>query len=402
MNTDYTKYKAEDLLEDDFFIQSNLSPTLETINFWKKQVTAGILDEREYNLALFYLDSLKVKKAEFTSDRQELVWERIVSANKIYRLNKSHRFRSFIWVAACLAILVLSSISYLYFTQPQNDTLDIEKFALSMDSEIKTNEIQLKLSDRQIPINGQNSVIEHNSEGTVRVNSEKIAEIPVEPSISPDTPVEFNQLTVPSGKRSSLIFEDGTRLWVNAASRVIYPSTFADDKREIYVDGEIFLEVTPDEKRPFVVKTNDMNVTVLGTSFNVMSYTKDSTSAVVLVSGLVEIGIKNKETVQLTPNNILSYQRGSVDIQKVDVDDYILWREGLYTYKSEKFSVILNRLSRYYGTHIKYSPEVAELRCSGKLDMQDELESILDGLSQTVPVKYEIEGEKFVLSKSGK
>ncbi len=100
------------------------------------------------------------------------------------------------------------------------------------------------------------------------VNSEQLQE-----SVT-DEEHSFNQLIVPNGKRSTLALEDGTKMWINAGSRVIYPNKFKKNKREIYVDGEVYMEVARDEERPFVVKTNMLDVQVLGTSFNVMAYKK--------------------------------------------------------------------------------------------------------------------------------
>lgn len=400
MKKDYTKYTAEDLLEDDFFIQSNLSPTLETMHFWNRQLEDGLLNEQEYKLAVFYLHSVEVKREEMSPDRQELLWERIVSANKAFVLNKNRRFRLFFLAAACLGALVVSSVSYLHFTG--NSSIDVEMIARSMEPVAETEEVQLVLPDKKIPIGGQNSAIQHDAKGSVIVNSEKITEAPVTTASASKSPTEYNQLIVPNGKRSTLTFEDGTKLWVNAGSRVVYPVTFAAGKREIYVDGEVYLEVTPDKKRPFIVKTSDMSIKVLGTSFNVMSYEKDHSSSVVLVTGLVQIATKEKADYQLVANKMFSYRDGEGNVKEVNITDYISWKEGLYTYRSENLSVILNRLSRYYGEKITYNSEVAGLKCSGKLDMQGELGVVLDGLTNTAPVSCKKIGKEYVLERIGK
>ena len=167
-------------------------------------------------------------------------------------------------------------------------------------------EIQLVLSDKLIPISGQESQIEYDAKGTVAVNSEKIADVSLNSANTSKRLSEFNQLIVPNGKRSTLILEDGTKLWVNAGSRIVYPVTFADKKREIYVNGEVFLEVTPDKKRPFIVKTKEIDVQVLGTSFNVMAYETDESSSVVLVTGAVQVDTKDDEDFRLEPNRMFS------------------------------------------------------------------------------------------------
>lgn len=400
MNKDYTKYTAEKLLEDDFFIESNTSPTLDTINFWKRQVVDG-LDEQEYQLAIFFLRSIKVKKEQMTNERQDLLWTKIKDSNKILQLQRSRRFRSFMWMAAAsVAVLIIFSISYIYTNV--NKTPDVEAVAREMAVTPDEGEIQLVLSDKQIPISGQESQIEYDAKGTVAVNSEKIVDVSLNSANSSKRLSEFNQLIVPNGKRSTLILEDGTKLWVNAGSRIVYPVTFADKKREIYVNGEVFLEVTPDKKRPFIVKTKEMDVQVLGTSFNVMAYETDESSSVVLVTGAVQVDTKDDEDFRLEPNRMFSYYQGECDIKEVNVNDYILWKDGLYTYRSEHLSVILDRLSRYYGKKISYKFDVADLKCSGKLDMQEDLEVVLDGLSQTAPILYKKIDEEYIVVKEGK
>lgn len=396
MKKDYTKYSMEKLLEDDFFIRSNISPSLETINFWKEQIVAG-LDEQEYKLAMFFLRSINVKKEQMSDERQELVWTRIKDSNKILQIERNRRFRSFmLFAAACVAVTIILSVSI--YTSVFNTT-DIEVIAREMKIASESDEIQLVLCDKPIPIGGKESKIQHDAKGAVVVNSEKVADLSQSSPRSSKRSTEFNQLIVPNGKRSTLILEDGTKVWVNAGSRVVYPVAFAGGKREIYVNGEIFLEVTPDKKRPFVVKTKEMEVQVLGTSFNVTAYETDRSASVVLVNGAVVIDTKDKENVCLTPNNMFSYHEGESNIKEVDVNNYILWREGLYTYKSENLSIILDRLSRYYGKSISYKQDIAALKCSGKLDMQEDLEVVLDGLCQTAPVKYKKIGNEYVLVK---
>lgn len=400
MNKDYTKYTTEKLLEDDFFIESNTSPTLDTINFWKGQIAGG-LDEQEYQLAVFFLRSIRVKKEQMSNERQDLLWTRIKDSNKILQMQRNRRFRSFVWmVAASVTVLIIFSISYIYTNV--NKTPDVEAIAREMASTPEADDIQLVLPDKQIPISGQESQIEYDAKGTVVVNSEKIADAFQSSANSSKRSLEFNQLIVPNGKRSTLILEDGTKVWVNAGSRIVYPVAFADKKREIYVNGEVFLEVAPDKNRPFVVKTKEMDVQVLGTSFNVMAYETDESASVVLVTGSVQVDTRDDEDFRLEPNRMFSYHNGECDIKDVNVNDYILWKDGLYTYRSEHLSVILDRLSRYYGKKISYKSDVADLRCSGKLDMQEDLEVVLDGLSQTAPILYKKIGEEYILVKVGK
>lgn len=200
-------------------------------------------------------------------------------------------------------------------------------------------------------------------------------------------------MIVPSAKRSFLELADGSKIWVNANTRVVYPVTFDDKMREIYVDGEIYIEVSPEEKRPFIVKSKKMDIRVLGTKFNVSTYESNEGVSVVLVSGKVNVRTDNRVESLLTPSDRLSYEKGTTDIKKVNVENYISWKEGYYTFDNECFSVVLDKLSDYYGKKIRYNDKVRALRCSGSLNLDEDMVKVLTGLESTMPVTFTIERE---------
>jgi ferric-dicitrate binding protein FerR (iron transport regulator) len=206
------------------------------------------------------------------------------------------------------------------------------------------------------------------------------------------------ELIVPPGKRSTLTFAEGSRMWVNAGTRVVYPAVFDKRQRKIYVDGEVYLEVATDEDCPFVVKTKTLNVEALGTSFNVAAYESDSVRNIVLVSGAVRVHADSSHDVILAPNEMYSWSDGSAEVKPVDVANHIAWKSGVYQYQSESLEVILKRLSRYYGQEIICSPQAAYLKCSGKLDLKDDLQQVLEGISQTAPVICSNDGGKYIIT----
>lgn len=144
-----------------------------------------------------------------------------------------------------------------------------------------------------------------------------------------------------------------------------------------------------DISRPFIVKSAKLDVKVLGTKFNVSAYETDLQQRVVLVSGSVKILPKDrklKETL-LVPSQMYTVSDGKSDVQHTNVNQHISWIEGFYSFESLKLGDILNRLSRYYQQEIHFDKHVAELKCTGKLDMKEDLKEVLNGLTYTVPVK---------------
>ena len=209
-------------------------------------------------------------------------------------------------------------------------------------------------------------------------------------------------MIVPAGKRSSLELADGTKIWVNSSSTVIYPNLFTGDKREIYVEGEAYLEVAPDTERPFYVKTEQINVKVLGTRFNVCAYQEDSRQQVVLVSGKVEVETSDKQREELRPNELFDYDKQELkaSITEVEATDYISWKDGYYQFNKQQLSLLFKRLSRYYATPIVWDEEVGSLTCSGKLDLTERLDDVLKNLKTAAPIEVAHDHGQIIISSN--
>ncbi|MBC5641648.1 FecR family protein [Parabacteroides sp. BX2] len=391
MKKDYTNLKMEDLLHDAFFTETIQHPTEETDLFWKMQVEDGVIDKREYHLAVLYLKSIQVEHARISKKDLNSLWKSIEQTNKkVLKIKIKRLYR--VLYAACLVLLIGTTGMFYYMAQITSDS-HIMEIAELIKPKTPTEEVQLLITDKKpILITETESDIRYEQTGKLTVNEKIIKE---EATVSQtDAPFSekplYSQLIVPKGKRSTLTFSDGTSLWVNAGSRVIYPEKFDAKKREIYVDGEVFLQVSPNKDCPFIVKTKKMDIQVLGTSFNVMAYEEDKQQSVVLVEGEVKIKSDNKEQTYLTPNDQFLYKEGKTEIKKVDATDYTSWKDGYYKSRSETLPCILDRLSRYYGKEIYYEPNIENVLCTGKLDLKDDLDLVLSWLTSTAPVNYEL------------
>ena len=283
--------------------------------------------------------------------------------------------------AACIIALFIAIPSVMQYFSEDKD--DIVAFAN------KTSNVNMAHTQTQLVLSDNKAILLDEKEANIQYESESI-KVNEENTISKQESAVYNQLIIPYGKRSTITFSDGTKAWVNSGTRLVYPVEFKKEQREVFVDGEIYIEVAEDKSRPFIVKTSDVDIKVLGTKFNVSAYESDKTKNVVLVSGSVKVSAKssNKDDVLLSPNQMYSVTNGVAGVKNVDVNKYIMWIDGLYYFESAKLGDILNRLSRYYGKIIIYDNTVAELRCTGKLDMKDEMQEILQGLTHTVPISY--------------
>lgn len=325
----------------------------------------------------------------------EELWRRIDKDNK--RFDSRRRFTW--WAAAGIAASVCLVASVAWFALMDGEkTVD---YAAILDSGLAPVEldasgnVQLILSDnKKIAIEGKETKVEYRGEGQVNINSEEKVDISAEGNAAEEA---FNQLVVPHGKRSTITFSDGTHLWVNAGSRIVYPVNFDTNKREIYAEGEVYLDVAPDSKRPFIVKTKQMQVRVIGTSFNISAYDDEPEQRVVLVSGKVGVSMGERGRNFLSPNQMFSYNTVTKDmaVSNIDVSDYIAWKDGYYQFQQQSLPAVFNKLTKYYGITFTLDEELRTMSCSGKLDLKDDIGKVLLSLQKAAPIEIDNTNETY-------
>lgn len=208
----------------------------------------------------------------------------------------------------------------------------------------------------------------------------------------------WTRLTVPEGEHVDMTLSDGTRLYVNSGSEVEIPSVFDPEKRKIRMTGEVYLEVAKDAERPFFVETEDFDVRVYGTSFNVSAYPEDGVSSVVLVEGSVAVSAGDM-TRFIEPGQKMEISGGRMDVSDVDVMEYVGWKDRIIITGGQTLDQIMQKLARYYGADISVSDAVAGMMMNGKLDLQEDLSSVLDNLCILLPLEYErCKGDRYIIS----
>ena len=206
--------------------------------------------------------------------------------------------------------------------------------------------------------------------------------------------LQYNTIEIPRGGEYQLTLSDGTKVWLNSGTTIKYPVVFAKDSREVFLyEGEAFFEVTENEDSPFIVHTSKMDVNVLGTSFNVRAYSDENQLATTLVTGKVIINQpENGKEYTLIPNEQAIFSDRGIDINSVDVNKFIAWKDGRILFEENTLEEIFNDLSRWYNIDINYTNlEVKKLRFSIDVKRYDELGEILEILELTKKVKFEIE-----------
>ena len=392
----YYTYKADDFLTDDYFVESMLVPTPESETFWKILIDDQKINVDEFISAYMTLKGLHENKPEVSDEQIDLLWKRISETNskKVLRIK---RFQFIRYTAVACSIIGVIGFSLFTFmkTGKVEQNQSITDFAREniIHKQQTTNKIQLVSGNNMIAVEGVQAKVEYDSNGKLKLNKQSVA---VSQSTNPVKEMQvFNQLRVPYGKRAFLKLSDGTSLWVNTGTTVTYPTKFAKDKREIYVEGEVFAEVFHDAKCPFIIKTEKLDVHVLGTVFNVSAYKEDKQINVVLVSGSINVKPRNGKATIIKPNQLFAYTDQASTLRNVDVENYISWHDGRYIFYNEPIENILLRLSRYYNVTMKLPSSASGITCSGKLELKDNLNQLLNGLSEITSMSYAVKDNEY-------
>jgi ferric-dicitrate binding protein FerR (iron transport regulator) len=218
----------------------------------------------------------------------------------------------------------------------------------------------------------------------------------------------MNEVVIPFGNKSQLILPDGTKVWLNAGSRMAFPNKFSGKKREVFLEGEAYFEVTHNANLPFFVNTKDISIKVLGTKFNVSAYKTDKVAETVLLEGKVAVkelssmGFMMKETM-LAPNQKASFNKENKTISvqnERDADFAIAWTEGWFKFSQQNLNTVLNKLQRYYNVQFEYDPNFSTAdMITGKLDLKESIEQTMVALGDVANIQYRINGDKIQIEK---
>lgn len=212
--------------------------------------------------------------------------------------------------------------------------------------------------------------------------------------------VMYNTVVTPHGGQYQLTLADGSQVWLNAASSIRFPTAFIGKERVVEISGEAYFEIAAKAGQPFNVKVNDMQVKVLGTSFNIMAYTDEQSVRTTLVTGAVQL-THGSNTSLLKPGlqASLTKDKGFV-ISEADLEQTLAWKEGRFRFRNTNIKAIMRQLSRWYNMEVDYKGDVSEINLSGVISRREEADKLLKALETTQMVHFEVAGHRVTVSPS--
>lgn len=320
------------------------------------------------------------------------VWE--VFEKRVQGQRKIERKRRWMWAmsAAASVVIVLCCCLFVYYraNTEQKLSVAVQKIVPGQYNAV------LEMADGSTyQLGEQQYSLQEKTGNQIKVDSTLLSYLPVNKRSDVLQDIIYNKLSVPKGGEYRIELEDGTKVWINSASRLRYPVVFSGDFREVYLEGEAYFEVQRDVDRPFIVHSGEQKVTVLGTSFGISCYASEANDYTTLVSGKVKVDFeRGKQSFMLEPGMQVAYNKesGIAIERKVDVAEFVAWKNGKYIFKQKRLEDILSTLSRWYDFEVFYRNEdVKEVLFSGELRRFDDFSYLLRLIERTSDVKFVID-----------
>lgn len=302
------------------------------------------------------------------------------------------------WAAAAVVVAFLATFALLRPNKVEKPTASAEKFQYPEPQPGKNGAI-LTLAD------GRNMVLDSMPDGLVAsqgntnitLNNGKVfygSNTDDKSAVS----TGMNTLSTPRGRQYQLELQDGTKVWLNAASSITYPTVFDTKERMVKVTGEVYFEVAKNKAVPFKVELADKTqIEVLGTHFNINSYDTESSFNTTLLEGSVRIRTLMGGPVLMKPGEQVQVNgKGVKLVRNIDLENVMAWKNGLFSFSDANLETVMRQLSRWYDVDVLYEGPIPDVEFNGEIDRSLTLSQVLNGLSAT-RINYKIKNEKTIV-----
>jgi len=316
----------------------------------------------------------------------------------------SHRSkRNIIWAAASVVIIAAGIMLFYFLSQTSADK---EPVATANKSHQYKNDVAPGMTGAILKLDDGSSIVLDNAtdgklatQGNMQVVKNGGSLNYIQDGVQNDQPVSYNTIETPRGRQYQLLLEDGTKVWLNAASSIRFPVAFKGSERRVEITGEAYFEVAKNIEKPFRVAANGITVEVLGTHFNINSYADEATVNTTLLEGSVKVSKGDNQKI-LTPGQQAQINdKGEVKTEKnVNISEVMAWKDNQFSFENTDIKKLMRQLSRWYDVEVVFKNETAEpVTFIGDISRTVNLSTVLKMLEQTGEVRFEIEGKKIIV-----
>lgn len=310
-----------------------------------------------------------------------------------------YRRRSVWWSAA--AILVFASLMIIYprHKRQQDVAARVVSTADPLYIPPGTHRATLTLSDGKIlALDSSNTHLSvQQGDGHAKASGLGQLQYSQEKAIGTQ-PVVYNTIATPVGGTYQVQLPDGSRVWLNAASSLTFPTAFGPGPRQVNIQGEAYFEIAPDPSRPFSVIAAGTQVSVLGTSFNISAYADEPQQATTLITGKVRISRAGKSRELLPGQQVAIGAAGELTVRPVDTAQAVAWKNGFFDFQSAQLTTIMRSIEKWYDIQVEFKGAVGGRHFTGKFSRQDDASTMLHIMEES-NIHFELKGKTLIISE---
>ena len=353
------------------------------------------LEESDFNRQIFDElakgSSLSRSYDEYRNIHREQVWNAIEK-----QIVPQRRQLSLRWVGYAASVIILVVAGWFIFQMSDNKNVVQEGKKVARITPGTQKAILYLDNGEQVVLADNNTVVVEDSLSGRIEQVDKSLVYQTESTVKEE---RLNVLEIPNGGEFLVTLADGTKVCLNAVTKLTYPIAFVGKERRVRLEGEGYFEVKRDENKPFIVEINGMEVKVLGTSFNLRSFAADNRSTATLISGKIEVKTSSRR-VELSPNHQADLWVGEnkLDVREVDAAVYSAWTKGRFVFRRERLETILDDVSRWYNVTVFYEQSSAkDILFSGIMERYADISKTLEMLEKTGKVSFIIDEQKIIV-----
>ena len=353
------------------------------------------MEESDFNRQIFDElakgSSLSRSYDEYRNIHREQVWSVIEQ-----QIAPRRRRLSLQWVGYAASVMILVVAGWFIFQMSDNKNVVQEGKKVARITPGTQKAILHLDNGEQVVLADNNTVIVEDSLSGKIEQVDKALVYQTESAVKEE---RLNVLEIPNGGEFQVTLADGTKVWLNAGTKLTYPIAFVGKERRVRLEGEGYFEVERDENKPFIVEINGMEVKVLGTSFNLRSFAADNRSTAILVSGKIEVRTPT-QCIELSPNQRADLLIGEnkLDVREVDAVAYSAWTKGRFVFRRERLETILDDVARWYNVTVFYEQSsVKDILFSGIMERYADISQTLEMLERTGKVSFIVDQKKIIV-----
>ncbi|WP_158826189.1 FecR family protein [Mucilaginibacter lacusdianchii] len=365
-----------------------------------------LFKDGRYNDAIdSYLSDVweKAQKPEplFSAEQSERVFKHIFETHPTdtEKHTTKNNFSFWLFMAATLSA-VLITVGYIYWKNLTPSIKEgVDKTKLAHDLLPGSDKATLTLSNGKVIVlnTSQQGVLLNQGGIAVRKEANGQLEYKFNGNLLKQQALVYNTLATPQGGQYRVVLSDGTKVWLNSASSIHFPSVFNASNRIVELTGEAYFEVAKNPSKPFSVIANQSEIKVFGTHFNVMAYSDEGVTKTTLLEGSVQVK-KNAVEKLLTPGEqAVTDSQGKLIVKSnIDIEAETAWKDGFFKFDDTSISEVMRQISRWYNVNITYAGNIPTKNLTGTISRNVKASELLNMLSYT-GVKFKIEGSNIIV-----